>query len=53
VAAASLCSSCAHVRATHGKRGQTYLLCSNDEVPVKYAPQPVLRCPGYRPADPR
>lgn len=52
MAVASLCSSCAHVRVTTGKLGQRYLLCCNDEVPVKYAPQPVLRCPGYRPADP-
>lgn len=52
MAVASLCWSCAHVRVTKGKLGQSYLLCRNDEVPVKYAPQPVLRCPGYRPADP-
>lgn len=47
---ASLCPACAWVRVTHGKRGQSYYLCRNEAVPVKYPPQPVLRCPGYAPA---
>ena len=47
---ATLCTSCAHVRATTGKLGQTYLLCRNDAIPMKYPPQPVRGCPGYTPA---
>ena len=46
---ASLCPACAWMRITHGKRGQSYLLCRNEAVPAKYPPQPVLRCPGFAP----
>ena len=46
---ASLCPACAWVRVTHGKRGQSYLLCRNEAIPAKYPPQPVLTCTGYRP----
>ena len=49
MAAPTLCRSCVHLRITRGKLGQEYLLCCNDAIPVKYAPQPVLRCPGYAP----
>jgi hypothetical protein len=44
---ASLCSSCAFVRLVAGRKGQTYLLCSNEAIPVKYPPQPVTACTGY------
>ena len=48
----SLCRSCAFVRLTEGRRGQTYLLCRNDAVGAKYPPQPVGRCAGYAAAPP-
>src|SRR5581483_6079864 len=48
-AARSLCESCAFVRHVHGKRGQRYLLCTNEAIDVKYPPQPVGRCEGYEP----
>ena len=46
----SLCRSCAFVRLTEGRRGQTYLLCRNEAIGAKYPPQPVVRCPGWAPA---
>lgn len=48
----SLCHSCAFVREVRGRRGQRYLLCRNDALPVKYPGQPVRECPGYRPGPP-
>ena len=48
----SLCRSCAFVRLVEGRRGQTYLLCRNEAVAVKYPPQPVGRCAGYAAAPP-
>jgi hypothetical protein len=52
MAAHTLCRSCVHLRITYGKLGQEYLLCRSDAVPVKYPPQPVLRCPAYAPLPP-
>ena len=48
----SLCHTCAFVRLVRGRRGQTYYLCRNDEIPLKYPPQPVTTCPGYAAATP-
>jgi len=47
----SLCHSCAFVRLVHGRRGQTYFLCRNEAIPLKYPPQPVSRCVGYEAAE--
>ena len=30
-----------------GRLGQTYLLCRNETIDVKYPRQPVENCPGY------
>jgi hypothetical protein len=46
----SLCLTCTYVRRVHGRRGQTYLLCRNDEIAEKYPRQPVAGCTGYRDA---
>ena len=46
----TLCCSCAFVRLTEGRRGQTYLLCRSEAIGAKYPPQPVVRCPGWAPA---
>ncbi len=35
------------MRETHGRRGQRYLLCTNERIAAKYLPQPVLTCDGY------
>lgn len=48
----SLCRSCAFVRLVQGRLGQTYLLCGNKAVALKYPPQPVVRCAGYAAAPP-
>jgi hypothetical protein len=48
----SLCHSCSFKRDVRGRRGQRYLLCRNESIDVKYPPQPVLSCSGYRPLDP-
>jgi hypothetical protein len=44
----SKCLTCTFVRHVHGRRGQTYLLCRNDDIPEKYPRQPVLTCAGYQ-----
>ena len=49
---ASLCRSCAFARPVEGRHGQTYLLCGNEVVGVKYPPQPVVRCSEYAPVRP-
>ena len=46
----TLCRSCAFVRLTQGRHGQTYLLCRNEAIGAKYPPQPVTRCLGWAPA---
>jgi len=46
----SLCHTCAFVRLVHGRRRQTYYLCRNEAVPMKYPPQPVNDCEGYEAA---
>jgi hypothetical protein len=43
----SLCLSCVFVKEVRGRRGQTYLLCRNANIPDKYPRQPVIRCSGY------
>ena len=35
------------MRETHGRRGQRYLLCTNERIAAKYLPQPVLTCDVY------
>jgi hypothetical protein len=45
----TLCASCAFVRHVNGRRGQTYLLCRNENIAAKYPRQPILTCPGYQP----
>jgi hypothetical protein len=47
VRARSLCESCRFLRDVKGRRGQRYLLCTNEAIGVKYPPQPVLACRGY------
>ena len=44
----SLCDSCSFKRDVRGRAGQRYLLCRNGTIEVKYPPQPVQICPGYR-----
>jgi hypothetical protein len=46
----SLCLGCAFARTVTGRRGQRYLLCQNEAIPVKYPPQPVTACSGFSPA---
>lgn len=48
----SLCRSCAFVRLSEGRLGQTYFLCRNEAVGAKYPPQPIVRCFGYEPVEP-
>src|SRR5438128_1847134 len=43
----SLCETCTFVQHVHGRRGQRYLLCRNEEIEARYPRQPVLACPGY------
>ena len=47
----SLCHTCAFVRLVSGRRGQTYYLCRNETIPMKYPPQPVTTCPGHEATD--
>ena len=50
-----LCASCANVRVVESKRGSRFYLCMLSEVDPrfpKYPGIPVLRCSGYRPAQP-
>jgi hypothetical protein len=48
----SLCESCTSMREVLTPRGSRFLLCQlsqTDPAFVKYPPQPVVRCAGYRP----
>jgi hypothetical protein len=36
------------MRQVRGRRGQIYVLCLNDAIPVKYPALPVSSCVGYR-----
>lgn len=45
---AGLCGSCSFSQRVRGRRGQTYSLCQNEDVPIRYPPLPVLACVGYR-----
>lgn len=47
----SLCESCIFVKVIRSASGSRFLMCrKSKEDPrfSKYAPQPVLRCPGYQ-----
>jgi hypothetical protein len=51
---AGLCESCANVRIVQSGKGSRFYLCRLSAVDPrfpKYPGIPVLRCPGYRPAD--
>ena len=48
----SLCLSCAHVKVVESSSGSRFLMCQlsrTDPRYRKYAPQPVLTCPGHEP----
>jgi hypothetical protein len=48
----SLCETCASMREVITPKGSRFLLCRLSLVDpgfVKYPPQPVVRCDGYRP----
>ncbi len=50
----SLCSRCRHVRIVRTPKGSQFLLCERSRTEtryVKYPPQPVLTCPGFRGED--
>ena len=47
----SLCHGCAYVRLVTSGKGSTFLMCQEPALP-KYGPQPVVRCVGFKPADP-
>jgi hypothetical protein len=50
-----LCESCVNVRLVQTRSGSTFYLCELSAVDPafpRYPPLPVLRCAGYRPADP-
>jgi hypothetical protein len=53
---AGLCNSCRHQRLVPNTRGSVFSLCERSlrepEFP-RYPPLPVLRCPGYEPAEDR
>ena len=45
---AGLCGSCSFMRRVSGRLGQAYVLCRNEEIPVRYPSLPVRACVGYR-----
>jgi len=48
----SLCDSCLHVKVVESSSGSRFLMCllsKRDDGFRKYAPQPVLTCPGHEP----
>jgi hypothetical protein len=48
----SLCNSCQHVKVVDSASGSRFLMCQLSRGNPrfrKYAPQPVLTCPGYEP----
>ena len=45
----SLCKDCAHLAVSTNARGSEFWRCTWAENPVKYPPQPVLRCAGHAP----
>ncbi len=52
----SLCERCRHLREVISGKGSRFLLCSlslTDRRLVKYPPQPMVECAGYKPADDR
>jgi hypothetical protein len=51
---AGLCDHCRHQRRIHTTRGSTFSMClrsRTDPAYPKYPRLPVLRCPGFEPAD--
>lgn len=49
-----LCSDCLHVRRVESERGSVFYRCDKareDPTFPKYPPLPVLRCPGFEPAE--
>lgn len=49
-----LCDSCVHHRTIENRRGSRFHMCQRaltDRRFAKYPPLPVLRCPGYEPAE--
>ena len=47
----SLCETCALMREVITPKGSRFLLCQlskSDPAYLKYSPQPVVRCDGYR-----
>lgn len=46
----SLCKDCAHLGVVTNARGSTFWRCKWPANPMKYPPQPVLRCAGHAPA---
>jgi hypothetical protein len=54
--AVGLCAGCAHASTVTSVRGSMFWLCQlskTDPAFAKYPRLPVLRCPGYQPADDR
>ena len=52
---AGLCGTCAHHRVTGNRRGSRFFLCelaATDSRFRRYPPLPMIRCPGYEPAEP-
>ena len=52
--AAGLCGGCRHARLNQTRRGPVYLRCllaGVDPAYPRYPQLPVLRCPGYQPAE--
>lgn len=41
----SLCHRCVGCRYVVSAKGSTFLMC--ERLPVRYLPQPVLRCPAF------
>ena len=47
----SLCKDCAHLRIVTSAKGSSFWRCSEPSIPMKYPPQPVVRCAFHQPAD--
>lgn len=48
----SLCESCRHLKVIESASGSRFLMCllaKSDDRFRKYAPQPVIYCPGHEP----
>jgi hypothetical protein len=52
--AAGLCDSCRHQKLIHNTRGSTFSMClrsREDPAYPKYPRLPVVKCPGWEPAE--